>query len=87
MRFKNLNETFLMLKSYVNDDNDRLKELKERLKQYEKAYHNLSKNSKVYIKDCNYYSLKIAGLKHVIKLKLIQQTKSLLLKRNQLKTR
>ena len=86
---------FNVLKCYVNDDDNKIKELKVKLKQYEETYKikkhyyntiveksiitcdvldlNLS-NSKTlnynkYIGDCNYYSLKIANLKNLIKLK------------------
>ena len=64
-----------MLKCNINhDDYDKLKELKVKLNQYEETYKiNLSKlnvyNDNKYIRDCNYYSLKIAKLKGIIKLK------------------
>ena len=64
-----------MLKCNINhDDDDKLKELKVKLNQYEETYKiNVSKlnvsNDNKYIRDCNYYSLKTAKLKGIIKLK------------------
>ncbi len=64
-----------MLKCNINhDDDEKLKELRVKLNQYEETYKiNLSKlnasNKNQYIRDCNYYSLKIVKLKSIIKLK------------------
>jgi hypothetical protein len=66
---------FNVLKCNLDYGNDeKLKELKVKLNQCEETYKiNLSKlkasNDNKYIRDCNYYSLKIAKLKGIIKLK------------------
>ena len=80
-----------MLKCNINhDDNDKLKELKVKLNQYEETYKiNLSKlntsNDKKYIRDCNYYSLKIAKLKGIIKLKSeLSDDDEIVIEKNQL---